>query len=156
MIEGTDIKNLENIGSIINSDVAIQIKNSENFSKQEQDLEEELMKYPDEILAENIRRLKNENAEQELNIQLKKDYSGNIFRFMCLWTLLVFIIIFLDSLTYTPIETIITKKDLSFDVSDSVMMTLIGGTTVSVIGLVGFVVKGLFPSVKSNKEKKKK
>lgn len=148
--------NNKKIFDVISSDVKEQISNrdSEKSYEQESRLEEDLEQNSGKIYAECVRKLQNENAELELNIELKKQYSNNIFAFMCVWTIFVFIIIFLDAFTYTPEKTsLLYEKDISFDISDNVLVTLIGGTTISVIGLVGFVIQGLFPTNKITDKK---
>lgn len=78
------------------------------------------------------------------NRELRKEYASKVYVFMCIWCGLVFLIVILDALTYTPTNG--SLKDLSFQLSPPVLTTLIGGTTVSVIGLVGFMMQGLFRS----------
>lgn len=105
-------------------------------------------------LEEEQRREIHERCEDVVaNRGLRKEYASKVFIFMCAWSALVFLIVILDALTYNP--PIGVQKDLSFRLSSSVMTTLIGGTTVSVIGLVGFIVKGLFPGTPSEKKSSK-
>lgn len=67
--------------------------------------------------------------------ELRKQYAARVFLFLCTWSLLVFAIV-------------LTRAFASsyFILSDIVLTTLIGGTTISVIGLVGFMMQGLFHS----------
>lgn len=149
MSEDVNIEKL--IDDIINGDVAKQIKNNEDFLKPEYYLEEDLEQNSGEIFTEYLRKLQNENTEVELNIKLKKEYSKKIYRFMCIWVIVVFVIIISDSITLLRLPI---NRYISFDMSDNVLVTLIGGTTVSVIGLVGFIIKGLFPESKISKNEK--
>ena len=90
----------------------------------------------------------------KINRELRKEYAFKVFIFMCVWCIMVFLIVILDALTYTP-STDKYIKDLSFQVSNSVLTTLIGGTTVSVIGVVGFIIKGLFPGTNSRRQQRR-
>lgn len=58
------------------------------------------------------------------------------------WSALLFVLLFFDG--FCP----------SFDIAPVVLATLCGGTTASAIGLVGFIVKGLFGSTKYEGDKK--
>ena len=100
-----------------------------------------------------MREIRERCKDVKVNRELRKEYASKVYIFMCVWCGLVFLIIILDALTYTPADS--CSKDLSFRVSNTVMTTLIGGTTVAVIGLVGFIIKGLF-SNPNNDEKKHK
>lgn len=71
--------------------------------------------------------------------ELRKKYAFRVFGFMCVWSGVVILIL------------LATGFDLwQFDLSNSVLVTLAGGTTASVIGLVGFITKGLFNSKNNN------
>ena len=69
--------------------------------------------------------------------KLRKTYAFLVFTFMCIWSALMFGII-------------INNKRCGLEVSDIVLTTLAGGTSISVIGLVGFIVQGLFNSSKKS------
>lgn len=69
---------------------------------------------------------------------LRKLYASRVFYFMCIWSALVFAIVIFRAFNADD-----------FILSDIVLTTLIGGTTVSVIGLVGFMMQGLFHSKKN-------
>lgn len=67
------------------------------------------------------------------DIDMRKEYARLIFRFVCYYMAFVFIILFLSG---TP---------SSFKMSDSVLITLLGTTTATVISLFAIVVNYLFP-----------
>ena len=67
------------------------------------------------------------------DIEMRKEYAGLIFRFVCYYMAFVFIILFLSG---TP---------SSFKMSDSVLLMLLGTTTATVISLFAIVVNYLFP-----------
>ena len=69
---------------------------------------------------------------------LRQKFSNKVFRFLTTWCICVLALILLSGFFDT------------FKISDAVLVTLCGGTTVSAIGLVGFIVQGLF----NNKTKK--
>lgn len=71
---------------------------------------------------------------------LREEYAGKVFWFMCVWSGLAFLIIIAKG--------VLNAFGINFDISDVVLTTLVGGTTVSVIGLVGFMMQGLFHSKK--------
>ena len=74
--------------------------------------------------------------------ELRKEYASKVFKFMCAWSGLMFTILLFKGFMGN-----------CFELSDTVLVTLTGGTTVSVIGLVGFMMQGLFHS-KNSKENK--
>ena len=73
---------------------------------------------------------------------LRGKYGNRVFVFMCIWSGLTFALLLLKGFL-----------GQQFELNDSVLVTLTGGTTVSVIGLVGFIVQGLFNSTHSQKPK---
>lgn len=78
-----------------------------------------------------IKELEVENRAQD--IAMRKEYAGLIFRFVCYYMVFVLILLFLSG---TP---------SSFKMSDSVLITLLGTTTATVISLFAIVVNYLFP-----------
>lgn len=74
-----------------------------------------------------------EVKSKEQDIVMRKEYAGLIFKFVCYYMAFVFIILFLSG---TP---------SSFKMSDSVLITLLGTTTATVISLFAIVVNYLFP-----------
>lgn len=75
---------------------------------------------------------------------LRDKYARRVFIFMCIWSGFVFAILITKGLSARH-----------FTLSDTVLTTLVGGTTVSVVGLVGFMMQGLFHSNGSNGSKQK-
>ena len=66
---------------------------------------------------------------------LRKTYAGRVYWFLVIWCLLLLIILVFQGFSIS-----------GFILSEATMVTLVGGTTASVIGLVGFIVRGLFGS----------
>lgn len=92
---------------------------------------------------ENIkRRLLEEEIRDIVDYRdLRNKYANRVFWFMCVWSALTFAVL-------------VTKGFWEcFDLNDTVLVTLTGGTTVSVIGLVGFIIQGLFNSNNKRKER---
>ena len=77
---------------------------------------------------EQIERLKDDR-------NLRNKYSKRVYWFMLGWSVFVGLVTLLHGFGLC-----------GFQLPDIVMATLVGSTTISVLGLVGFVVKGLFPS----------
>ena len=67
------------------------------------------------------------------DIEMRKEYAGLIFRFVCYYMLFVLVFLFLSG---TP---------SSFKMSDSVLITILGTTTATIISLFAIVVRHLFP-----------
>ena len=80
---------------------------------------------------------KRKNAETDgllTDNELRKTMADKTYQFMIVWCCFVGWVIFMYVL----------KKD--FDPPEAVIIALMGTTTVSIVGLVGFVVSGLFKS----------
>ena len=67
------------------------------------------------------------------DIAMRKEYADKTFALVCLYMICVFILIILAC---TPAD---------FNMSDNVLMVLLGTTTVNVIGLFAIVMNYLFP-----------
>ncbi|MDP8208959.1 MAG: hypothetical protein P9L92_20015 [Candidatus Electryonea clarkiae] len=78
-------------------------------------------------------RLQAEITDLKLLTDLRKDYASKVFTFLVWWTIGVAGIIALSGF----------KID-DFVLPESALTALIGSTTISAIGLVGFIVQGLF------------
>lgn len=100
---------------------------------------------------ENLRGLKNDN-------NARVDYAERIFRLISLWLCAILLILLLQGFlgkaglsydwTIPWFFGVHTKGSVHFDLSSEVMLALIGGTTVSVLGIFTFVAKYLFPEKK--------
>jgi len=79
-------------------------------------------------------RLKEEEVyDRQQNRMQRKEYADNIFAFLCVYMLFVFLILIGCGNYYAH-----------FELSDTVLITLITTTTANVIGIFIFVVKYLF------------
>lgn len=91
--------------------------------------------------------------------KLRKKYSNRVYRFMVGWVVSVGLLVVLDGFEAPLICTdSVPNPDLvertffwlcgvspAVEIEDSVMLAIVGSTTVAVLGLVLAVVKGLFP-----------
>lgn len=92
--------------------------------------------------------------------ELRKRYSDRVFRFMVGWVVSVGSLVVLDGCEAPLVcADSVSNPDVveyaliwlcgvspAVEIEDSVMLAIVGSTTVSVLGLVLAVVKGLFPS----------
>lgn len=79
--------------------------------------------------------------EKIANRGMRKVAAICVFSFMCAWSLALWVLIWWIGVRH------------NFVYDSTVLVTLIGGSSVSVIGLVGFVVKGLFGAVPEGRSK---
>lgn len=101
--------------------------------------EEDTLSHQDSADRELARMHSNEELEEKkANRKLRQKTAHSVFRFMYIWSALLWGLIFIVGF----------KSDFQFD--SKVLITLIGGSSVSVIGLVGFVIKGLFSNGSTN------
>jgi hypothetical protein len=98
-----------------------------------------------EILGEKLSSLKQDRAE-------RKSYANRIFILISAWLLGVFVILILsgfgrpsDNHFIVYCKSSFVVFPLTFSISDKVLMTLIGGTTATVLGLFAIVANYLFP-----------
>lgn len=73
----------------------------------------------------------------------RKAYADNIFTFLCIYMIIVFVILFKHGCLFN-----------SFELSDSVIVALITTTTANIIGIFVFVVRYLF-NTPNGKDKSK-
>ena len=84
----------------------------------------------DQIKDEKTDQIKAEQIEDsKSNRKLKEDFSKKLFNYLCVWTACVFLIIIFHSY---------------FRVEKEVLVILVGSTTVSIVSIFHFIVKGLF------------
>ena len=89
---------------------------------------------PDARTKAEIAHLDAKTSRIRSDTKLREDYAWKAYGFLVAWTL------FAGSLL--ALSRFIVPF---FDISDEVLMTLIGGTTIAVIGVFHSVIKGLFP-----------
>ena len=90
------------------------------------------------INQEKINILQEEAKGVRQNRILKQFFAMRVFYFMCIWSGLLFSIIIVNGFSE------------KLDISSVVEVTLAGGTTITTIGLVGFIVQGLFMKNKNS------
>ena len=86
-----------------------------------------------------VRDLEQRKAEAQLQEQLeqikhRRRYAGRIFVFVVAWIVAIFAVLLAEG-----------WELWGLDIADSVLVTLIGGTTVSVLGLFAIVANYFFP-----------
>lgn len=84
------------------------------------------------------------HKDLESNRALREEFGRNAFRYLFVISGVVFVFLFIH---------LFRTKDWN-GLPDSVLLTLSGGTFASAVGLVGFVVKGLFGAHHSQDQKK--
>jgi hypothetical protein len=129
-----DINKLRVITSIAQSISDKESDNAEDFV-----LREEIAFYDEQIKY--LKRKNNKLYEEIKDLRsfrrLRENYAFYCFLFLGIWCFAVFILIVIQGF----------QLDI-FHLSDVIMTTLLGSTTISVIGLVGFITQGLFSSKK--------
>lgn len=96
------------------------------------------------IKAHKIKALENENRSNEQNRLARKGYAFKTFILTCIWGGLIFIILFFNGF-----------KLGGFQLSDKVIITLATTTTINFLGFFLLVMKYLFHTDQSKKDKKK-
>lgn len=81
--------------------------------------------------------IKAKKTIDDVKVELLEPYSNKVFWFVVIYCLIVGLIIIGDGF-----------RVFQFDLSDTVLGIIAGSTAVSVIGLIGVVVGGLFGSLK--------
>lgn len=80
---------------------------------------------------EELKKLEVQSKAQD--IAMRKEYADKTFALVCLYMICVFLFI------------ILSCSPAMFDMSDNVLMVLLGTTTINVIGLFAIVMNCLFP-----------
>lgn len=96
---------------------------------------------PDSQTALESRTLESEElkarvAKLNQDISLRKEYSGKLYRLISIWLIAMFALLLLQGF--------LGKTDV-FMLSDKVLITIIGGTTINVLGLFAIVANYIFP-----------
>ncbi len=92
--------------------------------------------------------LKARIAKLNQDIKLRKKYSGKLYWLISIWLIAIFALLLLQGF--------LGRTDV-FMLSDKVLITIIGGTTINVLGLFAIVANYIFPkeNVTSRVTKKK-
>ena len=77
--------------------------------------------------------LKEDLANKQQDRQLRKDYANKIFSYLMYYSLFCAFVLISQATNATK-----------FSLPDNVLVVLVGSTAISIIGLVGWIVKGLF------------
>jgi hypothetical protein len=94
-----------------------------------------------------IERKSHENFGIAQDIDERKRYAQKSFTLVSAWVLGVFLILMFQGFLSEPIiiSTQYISLDLKFSLPDSVILAVVGGTTVSIISIFLAVVNYLFP-----------
>lgn len=93
-----------------------------------------------ERLRADIENLKGQQTYDDVRTRMMEPYAGKVFRFLIGYCAFVGVIILLSGF-----------KIGGFEISDTVLGIIAGSTAASAIGLVGFVVSGLFGAAKATR-----
>lgn len=93
-----------------------------------------------ERLRADIENLKGQQTYDDVRTRMMEPYAGKVFRFLIAYCAFVGAIILLSGF-----------KIGGFAISDTVLGIIAGSTAASAIGLVGFVVSGLFGAAKATR-----
>lgn len=93
-----------------------------------------------ERLRADIENLKGQQTYDDVRTRMMEPYAGKVFRFLICYCAFVGMIILLSGF-----------KTGGFAISDTVLGIIAGSTAASAIGLVGFVVSGLFGAAKATR-----
>ena len=101
---------------------------------------------PDPQTSEENKDLAKQRREDLVNLQLEQDlterkkYAGRIFWLVVGWIVAIFAVVVLQGFS----------AKTEFSISDSVLMTLIGGTTINILGIFIVVANYLFPKTNAS------
>lgn len=85
----------------------------------------------EDFYGEELKKLEVKSKEQD--ISMRKEYANKTFALVCLYMICIFLLI------------VLACSPALFNMSDNVLMVLLGTTTVNVIGLFAIVMNYLFP-----------
>ncbi len=144
----------------INSEEALKVLNLiAEQNKMPSDLKQRELELRVRELAVKEKVLNNNLLEQQVRLAILSQaerikYGGKVFDFLIAWVAAVFVLIIADAISINRPESTVPSPSLSFDIDSIVLSTIAGGTTVAAIGLVGFLIKGLYPqSTRSSSDK---
>ena len=93
-----------------------------------------------ERLRADVESLKGQQTYDDVRTRMMEPYAGKVFRFLIGYCAFIGAIILLSGF-----------KIGGFEISDTVLGIIAGSTAASAIGLVGFVVSGLFGAAKATR-----
>ncbi|MBJ7417939.1 MAG: hypothetical protein JHC88_21225 [Niveispirillum sp.] len=99
-------------------------KPDENDKLETRSVEEDRKKVEIDALREN-------NADKKANRSLRENYANRVFYYLCTYSFGAFSLIVLSGIGF-------------LEIPEAVLTTIVGSTALAAIGLVGFVVSGLF------------
>lgn len=98
--------------------------------------------YQIEVKKEQARKLKQENDFASDENDARKSYGNRVFWLMVFWLATVLVIVIASGIP-------LLQELKYFQLSEKIILTLIGTTTINIIGLFGFVMKYLFAPKKA-------
>ena len=92
------------------------------------------------------------NKDVKSNRNLRIKYAGRVYRFLKYWVSGAGLLVLIDAIQWPDCSifdpessmSLLCRSLPSFDVESSILLAVVGGTTVAVIGLVLAVIRGLF------------
>ncbi len=90
--------------------------------------------FPPKLADEDVRTQKLLNDQLEQDIKERERYAKNIFALISIWLIGLGLVIVLQG-----------NENNGFNLSETLMLSLVGGTTINVLGLFFVVLKYLFP-----------
>ena len=105
----------------------------------------EISETPDQKTAEELKTLELEERAARLaklnqDLELREKYSGKLFDLIKYWLAAIFLLLLLQG--FVGVHGY-------FALSDKVLITIIGGTTINVLGLFAIVANYIFPKESS-------
>jgi len=97
-----------------------------------------------DLLKRQIEYLKAQTDDLKQMTGLRTKFADKVYWFLVCWSGAMFILVSLSALKRYGFQ--------DFEIPNTVLTVLVGSTTISAIGLVGFITKGLF-SVSESKKK---
>jgi hypothetical protein len=99
-------------------------------------------------LETEVEKLKIENTQRQADMDERKKYAVRLFKLILGWLFAVLLTVWFSAVRITMPSWWPTCLPLwsKFDLTDTVLVTLIGSTTATVIGLLVIVVRYLFPN----------
>ena len=90
-------------------------------------------------------RLQIENDGLRQNITERKKYAHRIFVMICIWLASVFLILVLEGFGSAGTTLSIERTTIRFNLPSSVILAVVGSTTINVLGIFYIVTNYLFP-----------
>ncbi|EOC4971475.1 hypothetical protein ACI4V9_005034 [Klebsiella aerogenes] len=101
------------------------------------------------------RLLKGQLRRQNQNTRMRRLYASKAYRFVWMWSLFFFFILFLSGFKHLTIESSDFKLVSEFSLDPTVLIALITGVTVNIVAVFIIVMRNLFPSAAQEEKEAK-